>query len=90
MANENNALEPLLDEREVANLLKVSVATIRRRRLFRQPPDFVKIGASVRYRRDSVARLIASNEGNIVDASQPAGRRRSRELAGRGAKAGGL
>jgi predicted DNA-binding transcriptional regulator AlpA len=52
----------LLTEHEVAALLKVSVATIRRRRLFRQPPDFVKLGASVRYRREAIQRLIDSAE----------------------------
>jgi predicted DNA-binding transcriptional regulator AlpA len=62
MANVNNSLERLLTEHEVAEFLKVSVATIRRRRLFRQPPDFVKIGASVRYRREAVQRLIESGE----------------------------
>jgi predicted DNA-binding transcriptional regulator AlpA len=53
-------IESLLNEHEVASLLKVSVATIRRRRLFRQPPEFVKIGASVRYRPEAVQRLIES------------------------------
>jgi predicted DNA-binding transcriptional regulator AlpA len=62
MANTNNPLETLLTEHQVAELLKVSVATIRRRRLFRQPPDFLKIGASVRYRREAIQRLIESAE----------------------------
>lgn len=62
MANANDQLETLLTEYQVAHLLKVSVATIRRRRLLRQPPDFVKIGASVRYRREAIERLIASGE----------------------------
>jgi predicted DNA-binding transcriptional regulator AlpA len=62
MANANNSLETLLTEYQVAELLKVSVATIRRRRLLRQPPDFVKIGASVRYRREAIQRLIESAE----------------------------
>ena len=62
MTNANNAIESLLTEQEVAKLLKVSVATVRRRRLFRQPPDFVKIGSSVRYRREAIQRLIESAE----------------------------
>jgi hypothetical protein len=62
MANVNNPLETLLTEHQVAELLKVSVATIRRRRLFRQPPDFLKIGASVRYRGEAIQRLIESAE----------------------------
>ena len=62
MTNANNAIESLLTEQEVAKLLKVSVATIRRRRLFRQPPEFLKIGASVRYRREAIQRLIEAAE----------------------------
>jgi len=51
-------IEALLTEREVARLLSVSVGTIRRRRLFREPPEFVKIGSSVRYKPDTIKRLI--------------------------------
>jgi predicted DNA-binding transcriptional regulator AlpA len=62
MTNANNAIESLLTEQEVAKLLKVSVATIRRRRLFRQAPEYLKIGASVRYRREAIQRLIEAAE----------------------------
>ena len=62
MTNANNPIEALLTEQEVAKLLKVSVATIRRRRLFRQPPEYLKIGASVRYRREAIQRLIEGAE----------------------------
>jgi predicted DNA-binding transcriptional regulator AlpA len=68
MANANNSTERLLNEHEVAKLLNVSVATIRRRRLFRQPPDWVKIGASVRYSRAAVQRLIETHEIQTVEA----------------------
>ncbi len=44
----------LLNEREVAALLKVSVATIRRRRLLRQPPAAKKIGAAIRYEMKTI------------------------------------
>jgi predicted DNA-binding transcriptional regulator AlpA len=64
---QGNAKEELLTEHEVAQLLKVSVATIRRRRLFRQPPDFVKLGASVRYRRQTIQRLIENAEQHMED-----------------------
>jgi len=57
-----NTTDDLLTEHEVARLLKVSVATMRRRRLFRQPPDFVKLGASVRYRRESIQKFIQNSE----------------------------
>jgi predicted DNA-binding transcriptional regulator AlpA len=62
MATTDNPLESLLTEREVAKLLKVSVATMRRRRLLGQPPEWVKIGSSVRYKPDSVHRLIESGK----------------------------
>jgi predicted DNA-binding transcriptional regulator AlpA len=64
MANTSSGTVPqdLLTEHEVAQILKVSVATIRRRRLFRQPPDYLKIGASVRYRREAIERLIENSE----------------------------
>ena len=62
MTTANNAIEALLTEQEVAKLLKVSVATIRRRRLFRQPPEYLKLGASVRYRREAIQRLIEAAE----------------------------
>ena len=65
MATANNPLVTLLTEHQVAEILKVSVATIRRRRLLRQPPDFVKIGASVRYRPESIQRLIQNAEQHI-------------------------
>jgi len=48
----------LLNEKEVAAILNVSVATVRRRRLFNQPPIFRKIGAAVRYHPDDVAAWI--------------------------------
>ena len=62
MANENNIQSALLTEHEVAEILKISVSTIRRRRLFRQPPDFVKLGASIRYRREAIERLVRDFE----------------------------
>jgi hypothetical protein len=62
MAATSNPLQELLTERDVARLLKVSVATIRRRRLMRQPPTWLKIGALVRYRREAINRLIEGAE----------------------------
>jgi hypothetical protein len=67
MTAESNSLETLMTEHDVARVLKVSVATIRRRRLLRQPPDWVKIGASVRYRPEAVNRLI---EGGACKAAE--------------------
>jgi predicted DNA-binding transcriptional regulator AlpA len=53
-------LESLLDENEVARTLHVSLATIRRWRLLRIGPPFLKIGASVRYRPDDISAWLAS------------------------------
>ena len=40
----------LFDEREAARRLGLSVATMRRRRLLRRPPAWVKLGGRVLYR----------------------------------------
>jgi len=49
MAGEN-ALEELLTERDVARLIGLSVASVRRWRLNRQGPEYRKFGSAVRYR----------------------------------------
>lgn len=74
----NTCIEPLLTEHEVAQRLKVSVATIRRRRLLRRPPEWVKIGASVRYRPEAVERLIES--GTCSPAEQTALSRKTQRV----------
>jgi predicted DNA-binding transcriptional regulator AlpA len=49
----------LLNEHAVASLLGVSVATVRRWRLLRQGPKFIRVGAaSVRYRPEDLAAYI--------------------------------
>jgi predicted DNA-binding transcriptional regulator AlpA len=46
----------LLNEHAVAEVLGVSVATVRRWRLLRQGPKFIRVGAaSVRYRPEDLA-----------------------------------
>lgn len=47
-------IESLLNEYQVANLLSMSVASIRRYRLLKRGPKFVKLGAAVRYRREDL------------------------------------
>jgi Helix-turn-helix domain len=44
----------LLTEEEVARQLRVSVASLRRWRLERRGPQFIKVGALVRYRPDEI------------------------------------
>ena len=55
--------ETLLNETEVAEYLKMSVASVRRWRLFRTGPKFVKIGAAVRYRRKDLETWLDSCAG---------------------------
>ena len=56
----SHPFEKLLTEHEVAKILSVSVATIRRRRLLKQPPIWIKIGASVRYTPRSISAFLES------------------------------
>ena len=56
--NASTQLQELLTEHEVARLLRGLVATLRRRRLLRQPPYPVRIGASVRYTQESIAAFV--------------------------------
>jgi predicted DNA-binding transcriptional regulator AlpA len=60
MGTISNALDSLLNEHEVAGVVGLSVASIRRRRLLRQPPTFVRIGSAIRYRRQDIADWLAS------------------------------
>jgi excisionase family DNA binding protein len=50
----------LLTEQDVAELLKVSLSTLRRWRLLDQGPQFLKVGALVRYKRESVDEWLAT------------------------------
>ena len=60
MATPNNTLESLLTEHDVARITGLSLASIRRWRLLRQGPRFLKLGAAVRYRREDLALWLAS------------------------------
>ena len=73
----NTNVEALLTEHEVAQRLNVSVATIRRRRLLRRPPEFVRIGSSVRYRPEAVERLI---ESGTCSPEQPSASRKAHRV----------
>jgi predicted DNA-binding transcriptional regulator AlpA len=55
----------LLDEKELASRLKLSVASARRWRLLRQGPKFFKIGASVRYRAEDVEAWLNSRPSGV-------------------------
>jgi excisionase family DNA binding protein len=57
----------MLTDREVAETLCVSVASVRRWRLLRQGPRFLKLGSSVRYRREDVDAWLASRPTGGTD-----------------------
>jgi predicted DNA-binding transcriptional regulator AlpA len=48
-----------MNDHEVAAYLKIGVASVRRWRLLRTGPKFVKIGAAVRYRREDVEKWLS-------------------------------
>ena len=52
--------KPLLNDKQVAQMLGVSVATVRRWRIFNTGPKYLKIGASVRYTTESLDAYVAS------------------------------
>lgn len=60
MGSSNNAVQFLLTEYDVAELTSLSLASVRRWRLLRQGPRYMKIGASVRYRPEDVAAWLDS------------------------------
>jgi predicted DNA-binding transcriptional regulator AlpA len=60
MATLANTVIVLLNEYGVSEILGVSVATIRRWRLLRQGPKYIKVGSSVRYKREDVAAWLDS------------------------------
>ena len=55
-----SAIENLLNEHEVARVTGLSVASVRRWRLMHKGPRYLKIGASVRYRRADLQEWLES------------------------------
>jgi predicted DNA-binding transcriptional regulator AlpA len=56
----HNSVENLLNEHDVARITGLSVASVRRWRLLRQGPRYLKIGSAVRYRSEDVKAWLAS------------------------------
>jgi predicted DNA-binding transcriptional regulator AlpA len=50
----DTSLPSLIDEKTLAKSTGLSIATIRRRRLLRKPPQWIKLGSRVLYRPDDV------------------------------------
>jgi predicted DNA-binding transcriptional regulator AlpA len=60
MVTSNNTLETLLNEHDVARITGLSVASVRRWRLLRQGPKYLKIGAAVRYKSEDISAWLES------------------------------
>jgi predicted DNA-binding transcriptional regulator AlpA len=56
----NNAIATLLNEHDVARITGLSVASVRRWRLLRQGPKYIKIGAAVRYKSEDISAWLES------------------------------
>ena len=55
LATIEKVLATLLNEHDVARITELSVASVRRWRLLRQGPKYIKIGAAVRYKPADIA-----------------------------------
>ncbi len=53
-------IDALLNEYDVARILGMSVASVRRWRLLRQGPKYLKIGAAVRYKSEEISAWLES------------------------------
>ena len=53
-------LQSLLNEFDVARITGLSVASVRRWRLLRQGPKYIKIGAAVRYKPEDISAWLES------------------------------
>jgi hypothetical protein len=60
MATEINGIDALLDEHAVARVTGLSVASVRRWRLLRQGPKYLKLGVAVRYTPESIREFLAT------------------------------
>jgi predicted DNA-binding transcriptional regulator AlpA len=56
----HNIDDTLLNEHDVARATCLSVATVRRWRLLRQGPKYIKIGAAVRYKPEDLSAWLES------------------------------
>jgi predicted DNA-binding transcriptional regulator AlpA len=56
----SEALQSLLNEHDVARITGLSVSSVRRWRLIRQGPKYLKIGAAVRYKPEDVSAWLES------------------------------
>jgi hypothetical protein len=67
--------EALVGEKEAARILGVPVSNLRYRRWQGQPPEWVQIGARVRYRPSTLAAFIERNTVKLQASEPPGGAR---------------
>jgi excisionase family DNA binding protein len=63
-------MQNFLTEKEVAQQISVSLASLRRWRLMRRGPRFVKVGSLVRYRPEDLEQWMASLPAGGTDPQQ--------------------
>jgi predicted DNA-binding transcriptional regulator AlpA len=68
---ESTSISKLLNEHDVARITGLSVASVRRWRLLRQGPLYLKLGSAVRYRAEDISAWLASRptggEGRVPE-----------------------
>jgi predicted DNA-binding transcriptional regulator AlpA len=80
MATTDNTPGRLLNEHDVARITGLSVGTVRRYRLLRQGPKYLKLNAAVRYRLSDLEAWLASRPvGGSVTQPDPASTGRGSE-----------
>ena len=67
-----NTPQRLLNEHEVATSCSINVLTLRKWRTQKRGPQFVKIGALVRYRPEDVDAWIAERKAQSTDSPEVA------------------
>jgi predicted DNA-binding transcriptional regulator AlpA len=63
MAIANSSIETLLNEHDVARITGMSLASVRRWRLLRQGPKFLKLNSAVKYRAEDLKAWLDSRPG---------------------------
>lgn len=72
MGPSHNEIESLLNEHDIARITGLSVASVRRWRLLKQGPKYIKIGSAVRYNTDDLSAWLKSRPtgGDLVEHSR--------------------
>ncbi len=68
-------MTPLLNEKEAAGRLGMTVAALRRWRLERRGPTFIRVGSRIRYREEDLESYVENNAQRLGE-----GNRRLRSL----------